>query len=410
MPFELYEDDVQQQNAPEESFGSEAIRHIGRTATRIGEQIAGTPGDILSLINEYIAAPVASKITGGKEIPYEELGISSLLPTSQTLQKGHEKELGESVKPKNKVEGFFDDVFRTATSLFSPGAVIKKGSGVLKGIGASLFKSTGAHLAKEATEDLTADEKKGTYAHLGALSLLSFLDKKGAAKAISEGYKPLEQKARQMAPLNANLLETNLNNLKSKMKKGTLAPSEKFVVDEVDAVLDKIKNGTITAEEAWASKRSLNEKLAELHYENPRARVLAKGINAELKEVLYETEKQDPKFFKELKAWDKAYQTVAESKIVSKWVEKNVKYAPVAAPLLKLFGSSIGTVASGSVLPYQALKVAYRIAKSPKLASHYSKSLAAAVAEDSISFNRELKKLDQALQKENKKDQWEPID
>ena len=62
----------------------------------------------------------------------------------------------------------------------------------------------------------------------------------------------------------------------------------------------------------------------------------------------------------------------------------------------------MGSSAATAILPYEVGKILYRITKSPELAKHYTKTLSAAVAEDSVVMNRELKKLDQKMQKEDK--------
>ncbi len=52
----VVEEPVIKEQAPEaqeESLLSQGVRGIARTASRVGEQIAGAPGDIFSLINEY---------------------------------------------------------------------------------------------------------------------------------------------------------------------------------------------------------------------------------------------------------------------------------------------------------------------------------------------------------------------
>lgn len=410
MGFELLEEEPVKEETP--SFGSELLRHGARTGMRAAEQVAGFPGDILSLINEQISRRIVGGITGKETHPYEELGISKILPTSEQLRKGDIAQGGKILEPQNKVEQFIDDVTSDATSLFLPG---KKISGVGKQAAHAVTKAVGANIAKETVKDLTADEKKGEYAKLGALTLLSFIDKKGAAKAISEGYGPLQDKVAKLNPVSAVKLENNLNNLKSKMQKGSLAPSEKFIVDEVDAVLSKVKNSNITPEELWALKRSLNEKLSKILYEFPqkstqqRARKLASVISKELDDALALTAKQDPKFYKNLKSWNRAYATMADSNLVSKWIEKNLKYNPLSSGLLHLFGGPIGSITAGAILPYQVGKILYRL-KSPQLLKHYSRSLSAAIGQDAIIFNRELKILDKEIQKQEKKDRFSLIE
>jgi len=414
MPFELLEDEISTQEQP--SFLSEVGRQTGRTTLRAAETAAGLPGDILSLINDYISGPLTSKITGKETIPYEELGIAKALPTSQQLRKGHEKQFGEKIKPENKIEELGDELIETVTSIFSPGAAIKRGAGLLKGLGSATLKGIGAITAKEVVKNLTADEKKGSYAKLGALTLLSFIDKKGAAKAIGEGYEPLSQRVTQLNPVNANFLENNLNSLKSKMLKGTQAPSEKFIIDEVDAVLQKIKNGKISPEELWASKRSLNEKMTNLLFSTPekaaqqRARKLSQVISHDLDDTLALTKSQDPKFFKDLKAWNHAYKTVADSNFIARWAEKNINLAGVSPHVAMLYGIPIAKTVGAAAIPYTTGKIVYRIMKDPKLAKHYMGSLAAATAEDASTFNKELRILDKEIKKKEKSDRFILVD
>lgn len=411
MPFELLPEEAPQDNS--ESFLSTIGRGVARTTARVGEQIAGAPGDIFSLINDYIARPAVEFATGEKGVPYEETLLGKVLPTTEQHRKATTAAIGKYIEPQNKIEKFMDEVIQDATALGIPG--LKAGK-LGKTAFRSLAKSTGANVLGDLAKDITADEKKGAYTKLGSLFLFSLFDKPRAAKAISELYKPLEKKVQNLRPVNATGLEAELQNLRSKVTKGTVAPSEKFVVDEVDALLSKIKNGKITPEEAWASKRSLNEKLSKILFDIPektdqaRARKLAGNISGYLDNVLKETAKQDPKFYKDLKATNKAFGTIAESNWVSRSLEKNLKYNPVTAGLIHLFHGPIGTAVGVAAFPYAATKVLYRISKSPELAKYYIKTISAAAREDSIVMNEELKKLDKALQKHEKKDTFILID
>lgn len=410
MPFELISDEAPQEES--ESLLSQAGRGIARTTSRVAEQAVGLPGDIFSLINEYIARPIAEKVTGGSA-PYEETLLGKLLPTTESHKGASERAFGETVKPQNDYEKFIDEVVQDATAIAVPGfGQAKKGKTALK----ALAISTAANSVGDLAQDLSSDEKTGAYAKLGSLMMLSLLDKPAAAESISRLYKPLQEKASSLASVNAEPLSRNLNILKNKMTKGTIAPSEKFIIDEVDAILPKIQNGKIRPEELWATKRSLNEKLSKILYDIPekatqqRARKLAKGIQKDLSDTLKETAKQDPKFYKDLKAADKAFAVVAKSNLASRYIENNLKYNPMTAGLLHIFGSGAAKVAGPVLLPYQVGKVFYRISKSPILAKHYAKVVGAAASEDAAILNREMMKLDQGLQKETKKDRFEFID
>lgn len=407
MPFELMPDEAPVEQS--ESLGSQVLRGTARTASRVGEQIAGAPGDIFSLINDFIAKPVTEKITGKPGVSYEETALGKVLPPTSKHREATKSTFGEYTEPQNKVEKFVDDVFQDATSIAIPGVKgAKLGSKALK----SLAISSIANTAGAGIQDITADESKASMAKLGSLFMLSMLDKPKAAQAVGELYKPLSDKVGKLSPVNASRLEDTLQNLQGKVSKGTLAPSEKFVFDEAGEILSKIKNGKITPEELWAVKRSLNEKLTKILFETPekavqaRARKLAKQIIRETDTALAQTAKQDPNFYKDLKKADRAFGVIADSNWVAKYIEKNAKYNPVSHGIMEMLRGSVGSNAAAAVLPYQAAKILYRISKSPVLAKHYAKTIGAAAKEDSIIMNRELRKLDKELQKEEKKSKY----
>lgn len=411
MAFRLLEEQAPEEQS--ESFLESTGRQIARSASRVGEQIAGAPGDIFSMINEYIAKPITEFATGKPGVSYEETPLGKILPTTETHRKAMEKKFGKTIQPQNKYEKFLDQVLELATAIGTPG--IKAGQ-VGKTAFSSLGKSIGANLIGTGIQDITADETKSTLGKFGSLFLFSLIDKPRAAASVGELYKPLAEKVTKLKPVNATGLEAELNNLKGKMTKGTIAPSEKFVIDEVDAILPKIVNGKITPEEAWASKRSLNEKLSKALFDIPkkadqaRARKLATEIGHSLDNALKETEKQDPKFYKDLKAVNKAFGVISKSNLISNFIENNLKYSPLTSGLMHAFQGSVGSGIATAALPYEVGKVLYRISHSPILAKHYAKTLAAAAKEDSIVMNRELKKLDQAMQKEQTKERYRFID
>jgi hypothetical protein len=411
MPFELMPEEAPKELS--ESYLSQAGRGIARTASRVGEQIAGAPGDIFSLINDYIAKPAVEKITGFEGVPYEETYLGKVLPTTESHRKAMTREFGKYIEPQTKVENFIDNVVTDATGYAIPGLKgAKLGSKAMK----SLAISTAANTLGTVAEDISADKSKGALVKSGSLIMLSFMDKPRAAKAVAELYQPLGQRVTELAPVRASGLEQNLRNLQSKVTKGTLAPSEKFIFDETEAIISKVKNGYITPEELWGVKRSLNEKLTKVLFEIPkktdqaRARKLATNILHDVDNALKQTARQDPKFYKDLKAADKAFGAIAESNWIANWMEKNAKYNPLSHGLIEMFKGSVGSTVATAALPYEVAKVMYRISNSKVLAKHYGKTLAAAARDDAITMNRELRKMDQELQKEEKKDRFILVD
>ena len=88
---------------------------------------------------------------------------------------------------------------------------------------------------------------------------MAFLDRQGAGKYISSIYKIAEDaltKANNPS-VNAAVLTSKLNNTKSKLSKGTLAPSEAAVVNDIDKALAHVQNGQIPVENLWGISCSL---------------------------------------------------------------------------------------------------------------------------------------------------------
>src|SRR6266403_196647 len=152
MAFELIEDKAPSEQ--EESWGSTALRGAARTASRVGEQIAGLPGDIFSLINDYIAAPLSERITGQPSVEYEKTHLGKILPPTEKHRKATTKAFGKYIEPQNDVEKFIDNIFTDATSLAVPGLKgAKLGSKALK----ALAISTAANTVGAGVEDITAN-------------------------------------------------------------------------------------------------------------------------------------------------------------------------------------------------------------------------------------------------------------
>ena len=424
MGFKILPED----KAPEKSFGetlkevtSENLRAPARIASNLTSLGLGFPGDVAGLVNDLAVGPLVSKITGEKAIPYEQTFLGKALPTSKQHKENLRLIAPEYLSPKGRVEEFTDAVIDdTALLLVNPlktklpyGKTISEAQKLVRSLGTSL----GANVAGEAVRDITGgDENKATIAKLGTLFALSIVNKPKAAELASQLYKDAEAALPAGASQDARRLNNYLVGLKSSVSKGTLAPSEKFIVDETNALLAKIKKGKISVEEAQASKRSLGEKLQKHLFENPdkkaqaRARKLATGIQKELGNVIEDYGKTNPKYESAYKQAEEAFSTIAKSNFVSRFVEKNLKYTPFTSGLLHAFGGGIAGTAASSILPYQSAKIVYRIAKSPVLRKHYNNVIKASIKQDAVIANKELKLLDEQIQNSEKKDKFKIID
>jgi hypothetical protein len=418
MAYQLMEEQPAEDQNAIQDFGQETGRHAARTTSNIATLGVGLPGDIFSLINDFIAKPAIESITGEQGAEYAETPLGKILPTTETHRKNIESKFGEYLKPKNKVEKFVDDVVEDAASITNPAKLIHKGAKKGLSILKNFYKSIGANVVGETVKQ-NVDESSGTYAKAGALFISSLLDQEATAKQIGKLYRQAEAALPPNAMTNANVLERNINNLEYKITKNrpqeTLSPPEKFVINQSDKVRKLIHNGGISVEQAIAQKRSLNKELTTLYKDVPKfseqktVKNLAKQINGFLSVAIGEYGRTNPEFYVPYKNADQAFGTLAKSNFISQWVEGNVVQHPLTSGLMHLF-SPIATGAALAAVPYQVAKLTYRIANSQTLAKIYAKTVTAAAKEDKVAFNKYLKELDASMQEEESNDRYEFVD
>jgi hypothetical protein len=421
MPFKLVEDEPQEssilQTASE--YGQEALRHTSRTASNLATRAVGLPGDILSLVNDFIVNPSLEYATGQEQHPYEESNLGKILPTTESHRKNLETVSGEYLKPQNKIEKFADDVIEDATMLMNPLHIAKKGFQAGSKLFKSFAKSIGANFAGETTKQVSQNENAGNLTKAGSLFMLSLLDQEGAAKQVSKLYKNAEAHLPENASISASTIKDRLDKLEKSITKRrpieNLSPPEKFVIQQVDKVKNLIQDERLNIEQAVAQKRSLNKELSTLYKEVPKhsdqktVKSLAKQVNGFLNEAIEDYGKTNKKFYGPYKDADKAYGVLAKSNFITHWIDSNIVQHPLTTGLLHVL-SPATSVAATAIIPYHATKILYRIQKSPVLRKIYGETLKSAAKEDSRAFNKYLKELDEKLQKEELTDKYRFID
>jgi hypothetical protein len=407
MAFKLVD-----QKPKEEPSKLEALHRVPAQALKGAVAVVpGIFGDVASAINNWVAGPIFKAITGEEPIEYEKTLLGKLLLT--TAQ--HTKSIEEAIpyfKPKNKVEQSINDIFQDAASLFLPGGVLTKaglrGTSLLK----SFATSIGSNSAGEFVSAWTGDPQKGAYTKMGTMFLLSAINKPTATKEISKLYDKADELLPHDATVKATVLKSELKGLKKQVLNGRqprdLAPSEKFVIDQANTVLRQIKkDGTANVSTLKDSLRSLNENLQKAVYEAPdksvrvRAKILASEINTSINSTLKDYGERNPEWWKIQKSANDAFGTMQQSNFISNFIQDNVVGNPITHGLLQALG--VVGVSATAVLPYQAVKLVYRIAKSPTLAKHYSRIVSSAASENIQVMNREIKKLDDELKIDDKK-------
>lgn len=401
---------------PEESSAASGLRNVARQGSNLATRAIGLPGDLFSLVNEYIANPTV-KAFGGSEVPYEDTLLGRAIPTTETHRKGVESVTGEYLKPKDRVERFVDDVIEDTALLLVPGG---KGTKLTRAVPKSFMTSVGANLSGKAAEDLSGSESVGNATKLGSMFFLSLLSAPKAAEKLSQLYKNAEKNLPADATTSAERLKESVLGLKEKVTKGrpigNLAPSEKFVIDEIEKIESLIKDGKINVNQAWAQKRSLSENLQKHVFDTvdrgaqTKAKQLAKPLTHFLNESIGQYGKKNPRFYEPFKQAEEGFGVMAKSNFVSNWVDKNITSLPATTGLLHLFGSTTAKAGSAAAVPYYATKIGYRVAKSPVLRKMYTEALGAATRDDAAAFAKILNKMDEKLQQEENNDRFEFVD
>lgn len=403
MPYKLEPEIPKDPTFSTESFHRLPAQAVKGTAAAL----PGIAGDVLSL--PYAAVNKLVSSLGGEDVPYEKSALGKAIPTTHT----HIRNLEEGIpylKPKNKVDSFVNDIAQDAVSLAVPGSTLAKAGLRGTSIAKSFLTSVGANSAGSFVADLTGDPEKGAYTKMGAMFLFSALNKPGAQKEIGKLYQQADSLLPQNAKVNAARLESDMNGLKGRILNGRsvgdLAPSEKFVVDEADTILRQIQNGEANVGTLKSALRSLNEKLQKAVFEAPdkstrvRARKLAKQINKDVNRTLADYGKQNSEWWKAQKSANEGFATLQQSQFITNFIENNVKHGTIAHGLLHTLGVGVGTA---GIIPYQAARLAYRIANSPTLGKHYARVVSSAAAENAPVMRKELQKLDEEVKKEEKK-------
>lgn len=386
----------------EEGLLSKIGRGAVRTGRRVGEVVSGTPGNILSLAN--IPAKFLVEQFGGKGVPYEEMGISKVLPTSEQLKAtSSEKEL-----PHTKGEKSFDEFVEDLTSLATPTGPVK----ALK-TGAWAAKAAIAGLgigAKEGAKSIGLKEDYADLAKIGTLmgaQLAKGAGWKGADKHVSKLY----QEARSARPIDASVsskgMQKNIEKSLIDLGKGSSSdPSKQKAFSLLREIKDKSSVGSIPVEELEAFKRSLNESRSNLYTDAAMSRAATRKAQKNLNMVdkvlengIEEYGKKNPKYYKAYKEANSAYGAIEQSKKASRFLQRlhpvKSTAGAVAGEILlghpEAIPATLGIAAAGTSLT-KLFEVAMR-SKNPVLRKYYFGIMKGAMEENAHVVNRNLLKM-----------------
>lgn len=378
-----------------EDLERETERGTAQATSRVLESALGTPGNIQSLVKG---------ITG--------LQLGTQLPTSSDIKEFSEKATKGYTKPKSEFEEKGGEILSDITAMALPGGTSYS---ALRNIGIPVA----GFLAKEGLEKAGVGETGSNAAKIAlmmGLDLASAYRSKGhggAKNYAKELWKEGESNIPKGVSITATELETGLNQLKDKIKKGGSSPSDAKALEKIEEISSKVKNGKIPVDELVAFRKKINELIETqggFDFSTP-ARVRQQSIN-NLNQVkdkvigtLDEYGKINPKFGVPYKQANEAYSVYHASNAASKFLKKHFGDYLKSPILNSLFGfgakAALGTAgAVGGVIPYQGYKLLYRIYKSPTLAKLYGNVLKGALENNVAETAKNLDQLKKGMQKE----------
>lgn len=396
-----------------ETIGEETYRIPAQAAAAIGSALPGVVGNLGQFLHSIITGPAAKVITGEEVAPYEQTPMGKAFPTTQTHLKNLQEGMPFLIKPKNKFEKFTQDIVKDAADMYLGGKSLGMGRYAptpLRSAGTSIA----AHAAGKSVEALSGDEQQGDKVKNGTMLALSLFNPTSAKNITQNLYQNAQRLLPQNATIQAGNFSNYLNILENKILQGrpieNLAPSERFVIDQINSFRNLIQNNNINMHSLVAQRRSFHEILQKQLYEIPnraeraRAKELAQGLSRESRNLMRDYGRTNPEWWRNQSRADQAFGTIAQSNFISRGLEGFLRGRPEA--LSHVFGVGIPAglgffnvgAGIGTAAAYQAAKLGYRIFNSPELRNHYAKVVGAALAENPEKITKELDQLQNKVQ------------
>ncbi len=413
--------------------GEDTQRQMLRSTARIGETVAGLPGDIRETVkigSEWLGDKARSMI--GKEPLSEEekqfiqnelkpkdwnlIGkIVESFPTSSDIREGVTRKYTEDyLEPQNDWEAFSDEIVQDFASLALPS---KGRIPFAKALGTSLFANAGSEVA----EAFLGEDAKN-YTKLGLLFSAGMVgqNKGGVKKYINNLYEEMQSEIPKGTQVSSRNLQNSLNKIESALKKGDPgAASKQESFKKINAIRNKISGGEIPLEEVLELTKDVNESIFDIG-ELKRSQNQLYKIREALHDTTKEYGSENASFLNKWNNANQAYAATEQSRKLSNWVKKNIRPKDYlyASSALGLGGAIVGAPASlatvagagaAATTAYSA-EVMKRIAQSPALRRYYLNTVNSSLKQNKTSFMRNIKMLDDELKKSFESEPFETID
>lgn len=391
-----------------DSIKEEIGRHTARTGSRIAESLLGLPADVLK--TAQLGARGVEKLAGKTR---EKIGLEPLPTTekkpppigSEELRKFSSKLFGEKVLPQSPTESLIDNIVEDASVLAIP---IKGKIPFVRSIGSAIA----GNLSQEAAKSMGVGEGGQAAAKLGTFFLAGLTGKGNVKKYWKKEYELADKAIPKRARLDATKLDNRLTKLERELRKGGIeTPSQKFVEKPLKEIQKIIHEGELKVDDAVAAKKKINELRSSLFTDvkgkggQKYARTKINEVANALDEALEIYGKENPEFFKHYKAANEAYGGFFQSKKVSNWIASKVPYGRMGKNAFFLMEAIFKPSTLKFTVPAYGLfkggELASRLIKSPTLRKYYTNLVKSAIDENKTGVLKNLKALDQTIQKED---------
>lgn len=419
----------------DETWKEWATRQGVRSTARIVEGLAGNPGNLKKFFKDLIISS------------YENATLSELDPTEygkkqreapdwlkNIMLEGNPEMLGgdypttEEIKdigkdlasilgepgyldPKNYIEEQLDETLTDFGTLLFPGG---PGRGFMQKLGISAVSNMGGEIAGL----YGADEKEKQQVKMG---LMFMMDLATRGNAREHGANLLEEAEELIPPgdiVDASQFLNNLDRLERRIRVGGVAPSDRPALYLIDELRGRIQQGgQLAAHELPAMNRTVNEIRGNVGgfelpvRDRPRAVRHVNDVHEILGNEINQYGQTNPEFYNLWRQGNEAFAVWAQSNVVSNYIQGNYTKPVVSDGAKLLFYSGVGqaglgkaaTIATTAAIPYRAMQLSYRIARSPVLRRYYSGVVRNAAIGNLPAMIRNMEKLDKELDKEEKK-------
>lgn len=420
MAWELEGANTDQGKKTESLLGT-GLRTAARSAARVGETIAGLPGDILSgglSLSDY-AGKKLGNLTGIEKLKQSDTSnLRQYLPTSENIRKhvteNVEKVLPEDyLTPQSESEKRLDDFTETLSSLLSFGGPAAKGLSFVNKAAKAAGIAGGAELGKWATEKITGSPALGGAVKLGTILLGSTAG--GRKQLEKEAENLYEQVGKFTADNKANVdvSKTLFKETNDVLKSlgGIESPSKELVKKLGGSLINSVAGKkSISLKDLVDADQIFNEIIRtnkDVLLANKTSFKKMYDIKNGIEGAIKSTEKSYPEFYKSYTDAKDIYRGLSATDTIRSGLESVAKGEHFKSPLTTYFilknPSKLVTYGAGSLgaaalsSPYKVFK---SLAKSPYVRKHYGNMLKSAATGKLNVALKELHKVDEEFAKE----------